>query len=524
MNGRAPAPESGSGGLRTAAFVVLGLIVLAGLALRIKVFGQSLYGDEMSTLWIVEGRSAGEVLDLIESDAEISPPLFFLAAWLSEQFWHSPEAVRLPSLLAGAGMLPMTWLVARELFDRRVALVAVSLVSLAPILVYLSGNGRGYSMMLLFLATSTWAMLRAARGGGTGWWALFAFSAAAAMYSHYTGAFYLLGQFIWLLFARPERRRPATLAATAAAVLYLPWLAGFRADSDSPTTPLLEALQGHGFEAKRIAVEQLLFWEVRRGEWSLDGRIDVWLIVAGALLCLAGILFALRSGRLGWRPGSSLILVLVLTFAVPVGSLLAGLVTTDTFGGRNLAAAWIGLALLVALAVVRAGRRFGLIALVLILVGLASGSVRLADSGRTELRYSDAAAFIETESMPGDAIVDNSHITPVPLTPLDAYLEGEREHEYRLNLQTGQPPFLPGGRVPDRKAQVRQAFSGSGRVFVATLTGQDELLQGKLFVGDGHLEIPDGWQVAEQEVFDGLYPVTVTVFEREPPRSGLDDE
>jgi hypothetical protein len=71
---------------------------------------------------------------------------------------------------------------------------------------------------------------------------------------------------------------------------------------------------------------------------------------------------------------------------------------------------------------------------------------------------------------------------------------------------------------------VRQAFAGEGRVFVVTLTGQDQLLEGRLSVGDRHLEIPRGWTVAEQKVFDGLYPLAVTVFEREPGKGSADDE
>jgi hypothetical protein len=505
-------------------WVAAGAVVLAGLVLRFLTCRESIFGDEMSTLWIVDGRSAGQVIDLVKSDAEISPPLFFLMAWLAEKIWHAPEAIRLPSMLAGAGLLPMIWLLARELFDRRTAAIATVLASLAPILVYLSANGRGYAVMLFFLATSTWAMLRAARSGRTGWWVLYAVSAAAAMYSHYTGAFYLLGQFIWLLFAYPGRRRAAVIASLGSAVLYLPWLGGFRADSDSPTTQLLEALQGHGFEAKRIAVEQLLFWQIRNDAWTLDGRVDAWLILAGAIVCASGVFLAIRRHRFSLRPGSPVALVLVLIFAVPIGSLVAGLVSTETFGGRNLAACWIGLVLLGGIGVVRAGRSLGLVALILILAGFTIGSVRLADPGRTELKYADAAAFIETNSGPDDAIVDNSHITPVPLTPLDAYLDSGHGREYRINLQTGDPPFLPGGHRPDPQTQIRQAFAGDGKVFVVTLVNQDQLLDGRLDLGEGYVEIPRGWRAVEQKVFDGLYPVAVTVFEREPGKGSDNDE
>lgn len=516
MNGGAPSPEAGSGSSRRVVLAGLILILLAGVLFRIKVFGQSLVGDELSTLWIVEGRSAGEVIDLVRSDAEISPPLFFLLAWAAEKLWSAPEAIRLPSLLAGLGFLPMIGLVARELFDRRVAVVTVSLASLAPILVYFSANGRGYAVMLFFLAASTWAMLRAARSTRVGWWVLYALCAATAMYAHYTGVFVLVGQFAWLLFAVPGARVRATVASFGAALLYLPWIGGLRADADSPTTSLLEAIQGQGFEAKRIAIEQLLFWEIQGGEWSLAGRVDVWLIAAGIAVCAAGVVLAIRRGKVHLRPDAALVLVLVLVFASPVGSLLAGIVGTDTFGGRNLAASWTGLPVLFAAGAVAAGRRVGMAAVALVLAGLLIGSVHLADPGRTEFRYADAAGYIDRRAEAGDAVVDNSHVTPVPLTPLGAYLEESDLPQYRLNLQSGDPPFLPGGPIPDPGGQLRQAFSSQGKVFVVTLIGADRLRRGRLSSGGEVLPIPDGWRLVVQESFDGIYPITVSVFERSP--------
>ncbi|HET6832088.1 MAG TPA: hypothetical protein VFH44_12150, partial [Solirubrobacterales bacterium] len=71
-------------------------LTLLGLALRIARYDQTILGDETSTLYIVEGRSLGEVLDLVSSDAEISPPLYFILAWLTTKLGSAPELIRLP--------------------------------------------------------------------------------------------------------------------------------------------------------------------------------------------------------------------------------------------------------------------------------------------------------------------------------------------------------------------------------------------------------------------------------------------
>ena len=63
---------------------VLALTAL-GFALRLARYEQSFFGDESSTLYLTDGRSLFDVISLVSSDAEITPPLYFVLAWLSEQ-------------------------------------------------------------------------------------------------------------------------------------------------------------------------------------------------------------------------------------------------------------------------------------------------------------------------------------------------------------------------------------------------------------------------------------------------------
>ena len=120
------------------------------------------------------------------------------------------------------------------------------------------------------------------------------------------------------------------LANAGAAIGYLPWLTGLRADLDSPTTDILSALAP--VTSDSIATG-LGHWSVgypyqyaSTGLLDLPGPVALVLLALG--LALAGVGLALRvaDGALPRRlseiePG--LVLVLGLALATPVGALLA---------------------------------------------------------------------------------------------------------------------------------------------------------------------------------------------------------
>src|ERR1700751_2137743 len=93
-----------------AAGLLLVALTAVGLALRLVVAHQSLFADELSTYWIITAHGLGGVLSTVHSDAEITPPLYFVASWLSSQISHAPELVRAPSLIAGTATIPIVYL------------------------------------------------------------------------------------------------------------------------------------------------------------------------------------------------------------------------------------------------------------------------------------------------------------------------------------------------------------------------------------------------------------------------------
>ena len=152
--------------------------------------------------------------------------------WISVRLGDDRTLIDLPSLVAGIATIALVFGIARILAGRRVALIAAAFAALSPTLSFFAVEARAYSLAIALVAASTLVMLLVTEEGRSGrWWIAYAALSAAAMYTHYTAAFVLLAQLGWLLWLRPEARRPALLANVGAAAAFIPWVPG-----SSPTS------------------------------------------------------------------------------------------------------------------------------------------------------------------------------------------------------------------------------------------------------------------------------------------------
>ena len=133
--------------------------MLVGATLRLIVAGQSLFADELSTYWVVIEHGFGGMLSTINGDAEITPPLYFIASWLTTRLGVTPELLRAPSLVAGRATIPLIYLVGCRTVGRTAALLAATLTTLSPFAIYYSAEARGYALMIAFVVGLTLAML-----------------------------------------------------------------------------------------------------------------------------------------------------------------------------------------------------------------------------------------------------------------------------------------------------------------------------------------------------------------------------
>jgi hypothetical protein len=457
-------------------WLVVGVATVVGVALRLVVAGQSVFADELSTYWIVSTNGLGGVVSTVHSDAEITPPLFFVASWLTTRVELTPELLRAPSLVAGAATIPLTYLLGLRTVGRAAGLVGAALTALSPFMIFYSAEARGYALMVALVLLSTLALLAGVDDRRGRWWVVYGACSGAAVYTHYTAVFVLGAQLVWLLWAHPAARKAALLANAAAVVAFLPWLSGLLADFDSPTTDILSEISPFDLRSARISLQHWLvgypFVFSSTGLRELPGTAALGLLGVGVTLALAGLAARVRAQPRSWPAlvERRFLLIIALALSTPVGEALVSAISTNLFGTRNLAASWPAFALCLAALLVAAGPRLRFAAAALAVASFAIGAAKLLDPQFQRPDYEAAAASIDTEAVSGDVVVDGTSVTPGPYSGLDVAFD--RFHRvFRVGIpQQRDHPFRIGDPVfpVDQVTRDAAAAAAGGRIFIAS--------------------------------------------------------
>lgn len=390
--------------------------------MRLPSFGDSLFGDELSTYYIVTGHGLGRALDLLRGNtADLNPPLLFVLAWITERLGDPAQSIRIASLISGTAAIPLTFVLGRWTVGRPAALVGAALTALSPYLIFYSTEARAYSLVLCLVLVSSLALVRALQTGRAAWWVVYAVASCAAMYAHYPALFVLVAQFGWAFATRAEARRALLAANLAAAVGYLPWLPTLADNTGSPGAKVIELLEPFGPHVVRVDLGRWAFGHPYMPTDTMPGTLALALLAAGLALGAAGLVAILpcapRSRRLA-RPSSGLVLVVVLALATPVLIGLYSLVGDSVWNARNLAVSWPGLALCAGALLTSAGGVVRVAAVTLVLAAFAIGAVRMLEADSQRPDYAAAARFIERTGRPTDPVVEAPVPSPGPLTPV----------------------------------------------------------------------------------------------------------
>jgi hypothetical protein len=488
LPGAPPAPRAGlrrrGRALISEAYLPVVALTVAGGILRVLVARQSVFADELSTYWISVRHSLGGVLSLMYSTgriqhAEITPPLSFLASWLTTRAGGSAELLRLPELIAGTATIPLVYVLGLRCVGRRAALLACALTALSPFMIYYSAEARAYGLLMFLVLCAVLSLLRALEGGGRRYWVLYALFSGAAFYTHYTCVFILAAALAWTLWAHPEARRAALMTNVGAALLVVPWIPGLIADLQSPTLTILSALAKFDPHALRVDFEH---WAVgypyaqaptlpsaRTGLADLPGLPALVILAAGLIVGLVGIVRAMRQDGGLRRPRKRTWLVVLLLVATPVGEIVVSATGNHVIGVRDLAASWPFFALSLGALVSVARTPFRQLAAALILGSSFIGAATMLNPDFSRPQYQGAAQYVTAHLRPGDVVLDETGgLSPGPLTGFDvafhshatvvrALAPAERDHPWTF--------FDPKVTLP---AAVRMAVAAAhgGRVFV----------------------------------------------------------
>lgn len=517
-----------------------------GFAIRLASVNQGPLGDELSTYWIIRGHSLGHVLSAVRSDDEITPPLYFALGWITGKIGSQPEWIRLPSLIAGTISIPLVYAVGARTIGRLGGLVATALMALSPFMIYYSTEARSYSLMIALLLASTLGLLLALDTGRSRWWVLYAVCACGALLSHYTALFPLGAQALWLVCAHRRAIRAFLLANVGVLIGFAPWIPGFIADNNSPTTAILSALQPFTLEAVREALQS---WGVGYPFVQvsyLPGKVGLALIGAGLILgALSACVAAWRTVQ-RTRPSiraavrsldSRIVLVFLLALSTPVGESVYSAFGTNLFGARNLNASWPGVALALGALAVAAGPVLGIVVATSLIGGFAIGALKTLGPDVARPDYGGVAKLIDERAAPKDVVADGAVVTPVPLTGLDIYLP-QTYREFRLGLPNTDHPLTVFDPVPDVAHQLGQAIAAARGRSLFLIVYQPSRTKGieldsrvdalrraaRLVASSLHRQLPNGSKVISRTSFAGLNPLLVlevSVAPKRPRDTGL---
>jgi mannosyltransferase len=491
--------------LRVSPVWIVGVLTLVAFALRVAGMGESLLGDELFTHEIAGRSSLGDVIDGVQSDLEITPPLYFILAWaagkLGDQLW----LLRVPSLLAGTALVPLVYVVGRRTVGRSAALLGTAMAALSPFMVFYSTEARAYALMTFLVLLSTLALLNALDGRGRGWWALYAAASCAAMYSHYTAGLVLAPQAAWALWAHRDRWRVLLLANGVAALGFVPWLPSMADDTGAVAQRVIGAFEPFGGHTIQ---RSLLRSTVGTPFMSVDevpGTVALVLLGLAAVVVVAGAMALLRR-RPSLKLEPRVVLVAVLALGAPVGAALYSIAGDDIYIARNMTVSLPGIWLLAGAVIAALPRRVALAAATLVLAVFAIGAAKTLSPDSQRPDYKGIAHFIDDDARPGDAVLELALVGAAgpPGQALEVWLE--KPHPvYRVRVANG-----------DRRA-VRQARGG--RLFY--VVPRVDLIEKAIALGKPVIQgLDPSFKLTGRRDYRGLVPMTVYVYsdERAPRR------
>ncbi len=345
------------------------------------------------SLWVDEAFTAKAVRENLFNPIDQYHWLYYtlLKPW-SLVAGTSEWAIRVPSVFAAMVACGLLVMLARRLFDRRVALVSGLFLATSPFLVKWSQQARSYSFVLAAGILATLLLLRALERNSRGAWALYGLSLSLVFAMQPVSAFVLVPAHLVLVAPRRRAVLPHGLfAPCVVVVLGVPW-----AFARVKQTPAWDWLPRPSVES---AARTLL---------EVSGVAGL-----GVLLAVLGLVALRRRseselGLLGTWAFAPFVLAFVVSFVKPI------------YLDRYLITAAPAFAVLAAVAVFALGSRWGSLlagaAVVATAAGLAHGYTQGAAGWRGE-GWRDAVAAVQQRRDEAGAVV----VVPWWAEPAAAY-------------------------------------------------------------------------------------------------------
>jgi uncharacterized membrane protein len=241
--------------------LILGMILLLGgvlLFIHLGLF--DLWGDEVFTY--PKGSNLSEVVAHTKIvRMAVHPPLYNILHYTWMHIYAQADLVRNRLLYAGFGLLNilMVYLLGRDLYHRRMGLIAAFLCAISPFLVMYSRMLRYYPLSTFLVLLTVWLFLRFKRSQSWKDWVWVTLAGVVLIYADYLGMIVLGVIYLYFLVQwRTSKPVFPKLALTAGIIFvaFLPWLPVLVEQTGRVYDPYPMLAQKAMQEAPRVAQKQ----------------------------------------------------------------------------------------------------------------------------------------------------------------------------------------------------------------------------------------------------------------------------
>ncbi len=207
------------------------LIIAVALVIRLYHIGTlSIWYDESFSI-VLADKSVASLYEIAKAD--VHPPLYYILLHFWMKIYSGAAFLRLFSVLFSIAAIVVTYFVAKEIFDNKVALLASFFLSIAPLFVHHSQEIRMYSLLMFFLMMASYFLWMFVKKGKFFDCLGYVLCSVCALYTHYFALFLIVAQISYLVFTDVlkkdiiKRLIVRLLIIFSMLLLYKPWLSIF---------------------------------------------------------------------------------------------------------------------------------------------------------------------------------------------------------------------------------------------------------------------------------------------------------
>lgn len=198
------------------------LILILGFILRLVSSNQSLWLDEAINVLAAKDLSFWQFVSSYPV-GDFHPPLYFGILWIwSHLFGYSEIFLRLPSIFLGLGTIYVSYLLGKDLFSKKVGLLAALILALNPLHIYYSQEARMYSLSAFSAVLSFYFLNKLLEDKRWVWW--YSFSIILCLYSDYLTYLVLPAQLIFIVLCKRKYLREVLMGQIVGMIFLVPWL------------------------------------------------------------------------------------------------------------------------------------------------------------------------------------------------------------------------------------------------------------------------------------------------------------